>query len=313
MHEHRPSIELLPDEFVGNMVVNGLKIQYRRWGSSEAFPIVLLHGLRGYAGTWRSFAQLCSHDYQLIAIDQRGRGGSDWDPGHNYYTDAYLADLEAIVDRLALECFVLLGHSMGGTTSYVYAANHAARLAALIIEDMAPGASIKGSGATRVVGEMTTLPDHFPSWEAAYIYWRTQRPSVDERSIQERMAETMCAGQDGCIHWRYDANGIKHTRINPDSNRIVDLWPVIDRITTPTLVIRGANSDFCPEETVQIMTRRNPNISYVTVPGAGHYVHDDNLSAFTAHVTDFLRGGPMNHLQQMRGAYQRCTRGLHED
>jgi len=278
----------LPDERTEKVRVNGLNILCRTWGSPDAPPLVLLHGLRGFSGTWRALAaQLCSR-YRLIAPDQRGRGDSDWDPNCNYYTDAYLADLEALVAHFALERFALLGHSMGGTTAYVYADRYPEKLSALVIEDIAPGSSTVGAGAKRIVAEMAALPDGFSSWDAAREYWRGRRPSLTADAIEQRVAESLRLSADGRITWRYDARGIASTRLNPDPARIVDLWPIVERLSVPTLILRGASSDFCPGETVAEMCRRNPRIESVEIPAAGHYVHDDNPTAFNAHVTGFL-------------------------
>lgn len=280
---------LLSDERTELVHSNGLRLLCRQWGRIDAPPIVLLHGLRGFSGTWRTLAAALAKQYRLIALDQRGRGDSDWDPDCNYYTDAYLADLEAVVDRFGLQRFVLVGHSMGGTTSYVYACRHPDRLAALVIEDIAPGASIAGPGARRIVAEMSTMPETFESWAQARAYWRTHRPSLTEDAIEQRVAESLRATPDGRIGWRYDARGISHTRVNPDSSRVIDLWPVVLKLVVPTLIIRGERSDFCPAATVAEMCSRNACISSVTVPNASHYVHDDAPALFAQHVTDFLR------------------------
>lgn len=268
--------------------VNGLRLLCRHWGDASAPAIVLLHGLRGFSGTWRTLAASLAGDYHLIALDQRGRGDSDWDAHHNYYTDAYVADLEAVVDQLAPGRFALLGHSMGGTTSYVYASRHPERLAALIIEDIAPGSSIRGRGAERIVTEMATLPESFATWGEARRYWRAQRPGISEAALEQRLVENLREGADGRITWRYDAGGIRETRMNPDPNRIIDLWPVIARLETPTLVVRGERSDFCPADTVAEMSRRNARITQVSVPNASHYVHDDAPNEFAEHVRGFL-------------------------
>lgn len=267
---------------------NGVKLAVREWGSPEAPPIVLLHGLRGYSGTWRGLAQALADRYRLIAFDQRGRGESDWDPGRNYYTDAYLADLEAVVDELGLGRFALVGHSMGGTTAYVYGSRHPDRLTCLVIEDIAPGSSAQGAGAERIVREMATLPADFGSWAEARAYWRRTRPSVGEAGLEERLAESLRERDDGRIAWRYDAEGISATRIDPDRSRLVDLWPVVERLAVPTLVIRGGASDFCPEDTVREMCRRNAEIGFVTIDGASHYVHDDAPGHFADCVSRFL-------------------------
>ena len=278
----------LSQERTQYLQVNGLRLLCRQWGRTEAPALVLLHGLRGFSGTWRALAATLCDRYRLIAFDQRGRGESDWDPQRNYYTDAYLSDLESVVDQLGLPRFALLGHSMGGTTSYVYAERHPERLTALVIEDIAPGSSASGPGAQRIVREMQSLPSSFTSWAEARTYWEELRPSLSAAALEQRLLESMRAEPTGRIVWRYDAEGIRATRIAPDPTRSVDLWPVIERIKTPTLIIHGGASDFCPASTVSAVCSRNPNIRAVSVAGAGHYVHDDAPGAFLAHVERFL-------------------------
>lgn len=278
----------LPDERTETLYSGGLKIVCRTWGSPEAPTLVLLHGLRGFSGTWRTLATALSSRYRLIAPDQRGRGDSDWDPACNYYTDAYLADLEALVAHFDLKRFALLGHSMGGTTAYVYADRHPEKLATLIIEDIAPGSSSVSAGAKRIVAEMTSLPSGFSSWDAARAYWRARRPSVGAVALEQRVAESLRLSADGRITWRYDARGIASTRLNPDPARIVDLWPIVERLSVPTLLVRGAKSDFCPADTVAEMCRRNSRLEVVEIPEAGHYVHDDDPVAFNTQVSGFL-------------------------
>ncbi len=277
-----------PQERTRYLHVNSLRLLCREWGRADAPAVVLLHGLRGFSGTWRALAAALCAQYHLIAFDQRGRGESDWDPQRNYYTDAYLADLEGVVDQLGLDRFALLGHSMGGTTSYVYAARHPERLLALVIEDIAPGASLSGPGAQRIVAEMRSMPPSFDSWAEAQQYWQKLRPTLSTAAIQQRLQESLREEPTGRIVWRYDSEGIRQTRVAPDPSRIVDLWPVLEQIRTPTLVIRGERSDFCPADTVTAMCNRNPLFRSVSIPNAGHYVHDDAPDEFLRHVAGFL-------------------------
>lgn len=283
---------VLPDERSEFVQGDGLRLLCRQWGRADAEPVLFLHGLRGFSGTWRQVAAALSADYRIIAYDQRGRGESDWDPLCNYYTDAYLADLEAVIDRLALRRFALVGHSMGGTTAYIYADRHPERVDALVIEDIAPGSSTVGVGAERIIAEMAALPMSFATWTEARNYWRARRPAVSVEALEQRLAESLRSAPDGRVVWRYDAEGIRKTRLNPDASRVVDLWPVVDRLRIPTLIIRGELSDFCPAETVAQITRRNPLISSVTVPAASHYVHDEQPAAFIEHLQRFLASHP---------------------
>ena len=281
----------------------GIGINVREWGDPDAPAIVLLHGLRGYSGTWRNLASVMQDRWRLIAFDTRGRGSSDWDPERNYYTDAYLADLEAVVDALGLARFVLLGHSMGGTTSYCYAAKHPERLDALIVEDITAGSSTAGAGFERIVAEMAALPTRFEDWAEARAYWRKLRPNVADSAIEERLFESMRENGEGGVMWRYDAHGISATRVEPDPDRVVDLHPVIAAIRTPTLVIRGGKSDFCNLAKVEELEAANPALSHASVDEASHYVHDDAPESFRRLVEGFLAG-----IRTCRGAASRQDR-----
>src|SRR5689334_12405772 len=108
---------------------DGLRLRYVEWGAPTAPAIVALHGLRSFGYTWEPLARHLEGRFRLIALDQRGRGESDWDPRRRYYTSEYVRDLERLVDWLGLERFILLGHSMGGATAFVYASKHPDRLA----------------------------------------------------------------------------------------------------------------------------------------------------------------------------------------
>lgn len=285
----QPVVQLAGEQSFG--IPNGsITINVRAWGDADAPPMVLLHGLRGYSGTWRNLAAALSDRWRMIAIDARGRGDSDWDPQRNYYTDAYLSDLEAVVDGLGLARFVLVGHSMGGTTSYCYAAKHAERLEALVVEDITAGSSVGGAGFERIVAEMAALPTRFADWGEARAYWRKLRPNVSQAAIEERLFESMREDGDGGVIWRYDAEGIAATRVAPDPARVVDLHPVIAAITTPALVIRGGRSDFCNLAKVEELEAANPALTHASVGEASHYVHDDAPESFTRLVEGFLAG-----------------------
>jgi pimeloyl-ACP methyl ester carboxylesterase len=266
----------------------GLRLRYVEWGAIDAPAIVALHGLRSFAYTWEPVALPLADRFRIIALDQRGRGESDWDPERRYFTDHYLLDLEALVAQLGLARFVLLGHSMGGATAFVYAGRHPERLDALVIEDMGPGASAGGAGAERIRRELQSTPARFDSWADARAYWRSKRPGVSDAALDARVQHSMRADEQGHIVWRHDAEGIAQARIGATPAQLVDLWPHVEALRTPTLLIRGGASDFLTAPTAQEMARRNACIRTVEVPGASHYVHDDNLAGFQADLHAFL-------------------------
>ena len=67
--------------------------------SEENVPLLLLHGYGNEAHIWDDFAPAVTPFYRTLAIDQRGHGDSDWDPGHRYDIDAMVRDVESLTRR----------------------------------------------------------------------------------------------------------------------------------------------------------------------------------------------------------------------
>lgn len=277
--------------------VNGLRIHYVDWGNPDAQPMIMLHGLMSYAHVWDGVAREISHRYHILALDQRGRGDSDWAIDGNYSTEAYVSDVEEFADQLALEPFVLFGHSMGGTNSIVYASRHPDKVSALVIEDTGPRSSNPDAGAAgrRIREELENTPRLFASLAEAEAFWRSQRSTNQDWAVKARLENALKELPDGRVTWKYDIEGIAKAFINQMSpvatTPRVDLWPHVRSIQCPTLVIRGGVSDGLSRETAQEMAGANPNIRWVEIPGATHTVHEDNLEAFNSEVSKFLVGG----------------------
>src|SRR6266850_5413200 len=94
-------------------VENGtdIEIYYEDHGSGA--PVVLIHGypLNGHSWELQERALLAA-GYRVIAYDRRGFGQSSQPTiGHDY--DTFAADLNALLEHLALDDVVLVGFSMG--------------------------------------------------------------------------------------------------------------------------------------------------------------------------------------------------------
>lgn len=91
------------------VTLNGLRFHYVAWGSDDAPPLVLIHGL-GFTGRgWQAFAERMASRFRVIAPDLRGHGETDW--AQDYAWQRNIDDLEALRRTLGTEQFVLLGLS----------------------------------------------------------------------------------------------------------------------------------------------------------------------------------------------------------
>ena len=172
------------------VTANGLKIHYLEWGDPSAPPLVALHGLRGHGHTWDSFSEPLSSQYHIFALDQRGRGDTDWAPDGQYTGDAFVADFEGFVDALGLDNFVLMGHSMGGRNSMLYAGKHPEKVRKLILVDIGPEGDPRGGA--RIRSEMINAKEEYDSFE--------QLIEAQQNSTPTRAA---AYGGDVCIGQRY--------------------------------------------------------------------------------------------------------------
>lgn len=270
---------------------DGLLLRWLEWGPADAPVLVMLHGLRSYAATFEGLAQRLSGSWRCVALDARGRGGSDWDPRRDYHSDRYVADLSHLVDRLDHRV-ALLGHSMGGATAMVWAAAHTERVSALIIEDMLPGSSLTGTGAERIRREVASTPAGFADVDAAVAYWRGLRPTASDEAIRSRVHNTTRRISPGRpeLEWIPDMAGIGAARLDA-AQPPADLRPTIALLPGRTLIIRGGDSDFTDSSTLHRVRQINPAITVMTIERAGHYVHDDQPERFADCVETFLTAG----------------------
>ena len=124
--------------------VNGITLHYLDWGPADAPPVLLLHGITGYARVWDHLAARLVPERRVIALDQRGHGDSDPAPDDDYRVGAMADDVAAFAESLQLSRFALVGHSMGGRIAIKYAGDHAARLGRLAIVDIGPDINLVG-------------------------------------------------------------------------------------------------------------------------------------------------------------------------
>jgi pimeloyl-ACP methyl ester carboxylesterase len=83
-------------------------------------PAVLLHGLGAPQRSWDRVAPLLTPHFRVVTYDQRGHGASA--AAADYSLAAFLVDLQAVLDTLALERPLLVGHSFGGLLAVEHAA-----------------------------------------------------------------------------------------------------------------------------------------------------------------------------------------------
>ncbi len=259
-----------------------------RWdgGGGERPPIVLLHGGGQTRHSWQRTGQRLADDgWDVVALDARGHGDSDWHPEHDYELGGFVADLVAFIGTLDRPP-VLVGASLGGITSLITAGEHPGLVRALVLVDVV--VQVEPEGVERIHRFMTANLDGFASLDevadaiAAYNPLRKRPRNLDGLRKNVRLRD------DGRWYWHWDP---AFMRIEDEPRRKVDpewLAASADRVTVPTLIVRGAESDVVSDEGVADLLRRIPGARVADVAAAGHMVAGDDNDVFATTLEGFL-------------------------
>ena len=265
----------------------GMRFHYLDWGYEGHQSIIFLHGNAQQSHSWDFVSLALCGSYHVLVPDARGHGDSTWAPDSDDSTDAYVSDLKQFVDTLALESFILVGHSMGGRTCYIYASQFPERVKALAIVDSGP--TVKPQGISRMQ-QFKKLPDQLDSYDefVQRVQQYTGRPREQLLSTLKYSVRQLPSGK---WTWKYD-KVLRTSSGNSPVWPVEKQWTCLSLIRCPTLIVRGSESDVFPSETMARMQEVIPNSTVATVPRAGHLVPGDNPRDFVAALQTFLEKIP---------------------
>ena len=227
---------------------------------------------------------------QVIRMDYRGRGASDWTGPATYTVLQEAQDVLALMDHLGLAQTAVLGTSRGGLIGMLLAVLAKPRLTGLCLNDIGP--VVDPAGLDRIAGYVGRRP-----------------AAADLETFARRLAQGQTAFENvPPARWLMEAT--HHASVTPDGLDLtydprlrdafmagmtappVDLWPLFDACAgLPLSLIRGANTDLLSLATVAQMQARRPDMGFANVPGRGHVPFlDEPESLTTLHA--FLRSLP---------------------
>ncbi|SRR6266540_383827 len=289
------------------------RIAYTEWGQPANPHIVLcVHGLARNSRDFDYLAAALAADCRVLCMDVAGRGESDWLDNKSEYTfSTYQSDAAAMLalatapaaggwlDRLrrtpSQPMVDWVGTSMGGLIGMFLAAKRNSPIRRLVLNDV--GALIPWSALFRMKGYITR-GRRFTTLAEVEAYLRevcAPFGPLSDAQWQHLARHSARRAGDGDFVLRYDpaiGEGLHghidpEFPIGPDLLRGIDLWNVWSKLSCPTLVLRGAESEVLLRKTLQEMRERKPDLEVVEFAGIGHapaLMSEDQISA----VREFL-------------------------
>jgi pimeloyl-ACP methyl ester carboxylesterase len=266
---------------------DGLRLHYRDYegGAADQPPILCLPGLTRNGRDFEPVAEHVAGDWRVIALDFRGRGGSDPDPDPmRYGPKTYVADVLKLLDQLGIAEAVFVGTSLGGLTTMLLAASDDERVAGALINDIGPEVDQRGIDRIRTyVGNAA----EWDSFAAAAADFAARMPDVYPRWTSaewERFARRTCReGDGGQVTLDYDMAIAKPFAAANDSTQ-PNLWPLLHGLRDkPVAVLRGSASDlFSAEVADRMIADLGESAELVTVPDVGHAPSFDEPQSIAA-------------------------------
>jgi pimeloyl-ACP methyl ester carboxylesterase len=250
--------------------------------------VVALHGITASHMAWRAAARalVAENGICVLAPDLRGRGRSAGLPGP-YGFAAHLADLLALLDRIAAPQIVLAGHSMGAYVAARFAAEYPERVSSLVLVDGGPPIPVPadkdpdevltatlGPAAKRLDQTFPTRADYVAMWREHPAFAAAWNPDIEAfvnydvesaRDVEHPNAVRSVVSPDAV-----QTNG--RELLLDETTRTA-----LDRVLAPVRLLRAPRGlldddrPLIPDDVLAEFAAAHPNAHVEIVPDTNHY------------------------------------------
>ncbi|MBL4680465.1 MAG: alpha/beta hydrolase [Pseudomonadales bacterium] len=269
------SVKLLSGE-EAEFTIFGRKIAAKRWGDTDGYPTLAIHGWLDNANTFDRLAPMLP-ELDIVAIDLAGHGHSDHRaPGVQYQHWDYVIDILAIANLLNWDKFNIIGHSMGGQLASLVAATFPERVNQAIMID---GFAAEGTHTDkeRVASNRQAIEKMLTAHtRPAKIFKDVETMAL---RVKEATDQTLDAARilvnrghkevDGGVSWRTDPR-IRYPSSSRSSRNQLNL--MLKQSVSPALLIVAEQGDKWYQSEIAQAELHHPNLKIVRIPGP-HHIH----------------------------------------
>jgi pimeloyl-ACP methyl ester carboxylesterase len=249
------------------------KFHYSRWGEKGS-KLVLLHSMGMDEHSMDLLAEKLKPHNRILALTLLGHGDSSV-PKEKVSLKEHAELIRECIRKLDFRGCVLIGHSVGGRLSMILAADHPSEFKGVILVDIVP---------PDLPAQPWSQPTPKPfGSEGEVLEWLRKRyPNFKDEYIENRLKYGFIKQSDGSLK-------AKPMGTASMSSRDTDLWPYVEKIRIPTLLIAGSDSNIVTPEKIERMKKLIPGFELVTLRDATHMVPQDQPVEFERTVRGFVK------------------------
>jgi DNA-binding winged helix-turn-helix (wHTH) protein/pimeloyl-ACP methyl ester carboxylesterase len=227
---------------------------------------------------WSELLHELAASHWLVRYDERGNGLSDWDVDDISF-EAFVRDLESVVDAAGLERFALLGISQGCAVSIVYAIRHPERISHLVLH----GGFARGR-ARRDLDHARTLPSLVKQG------WGQENPAFRQFFTSLFLPE----GTPEQMQWFNDLQRITTSPENAvrimEATGEIDISDLLPQVRVPTLVLHCRNDAAVVLDEGRRLAAGIPGAKFVALESRNHLVLESEPAweKFIGEIKTFL-------------------------
>jgi pimeloyl-ACP methyl ester carboxylesterase len=252
-----------------------IKLPYVEQGDATGVPVVMLHGA---TDSWRSYEPVLPHlpeDIRAIAVTQRGHGDAP-KPASAYLIEDLAGDVVDLMDELAIERAIVVGHSMGSWVARQIAIEHPDRVDGLVLAGAFSGSVSADPEASAAMRELADVTDPVPEEIALDFQLSTLESPIAPEQLATFVAESLKLPAQV---WSDLFLGFAE----------LDQGDRIAELRVPALLVWGDRDAFIPREVQDELLKTLPDCRLNVYEGVGHAVHWERPQRFAAEVAAFSR------------------------
>jgi len=267
---------------------DGVRLAYAKVGSGPGL-LRSAHWLGHLEYDWdlplyRDFLLGLASSFTLVRYDARGNGLSDWDVGE-LSLDAWVNDMESVVDAAGLDRFPLLGFSQGCAVSIAFAVRHPERVSHLILYGgFAVGANknpdLSAADRERFAAMKTLMRLGWGADEPTFrqLFTSTMLPNARKEQVDAfNELQRLSASAESAVRYLETVANF-------------DVRHLLKDIKSPTLVMHVRDDRRVPISSGRDMAAEIPGARFISLPGQNHMLlsQDPGAPIFQEEVRNFL-------------------------